>query len=323
MRSSLLPVLGALCALPITTAGAQQPANGARVLASFTGERFLTDPHVSNDGRFVLLATRRSLDVYEVATRRSTKLVDGATSGLHWSPKGDRVAWAMEGDGGVGSYVWTIAVDPKTAAPKGAAQRVSTGQGSAPAISFDGQWIAYAAPESDQPAFFSGLRPNRLVIVPVTGGPERVIARSETWFGSLHWSPDGKSIYLEGSMVGTPKAVVTKVYLDGRKPEVVRAIGEDRGEWFTGMTSDRRHMVLVPAKGQMTPSDRAIVTDTAGKEVGRAPLPVGLITEYDHVIGDSALVWVGFEDHRRLEIRPASGGAKACLAHVCCARVST
>ena len=154
---------------------AQRPASSPgdfRTLATFNIEPPAADPHVSPDGRFVLLGTSNELLVYEVASRRTRKLADGRSIYmLEWSAKGDRIAWTQAGDDGRTNYVWSMPLDPKTAVPTAPAQRVTVGQALQPAISVDGRWLAYAAPDSSQPGSASAFRNYHLSVVPVTGGP--------------------------------------------------------------------------------------------------------------------------------------------------------
>jgi Tol biopolymer transport system component len=305
---SLAPFVVAVLALPVIASNAQRPAPVAenfRTLATFTHGSYSADPHASPDGRFVLIAAPGELQVYEVATKSSRKLVDGAIEALAWSRTGDRIAFARLAEDGHTSQVWSMPLDPKTANPTGPAQRVSVGQGSQPSISFDGKWISFAAFDSNGVATSHGPRSAHLSVVPVTGGPEKVIAHYKGWFDNAVWSADGKSIYINGTVVGGKTTAVSKLFLDGRAPEVIRP-GE--AEWFAGMTADRRHLVLVPAKRRVAAGDRASIIDTTGKEIGRVPLPVGAITAYNGVLGDSALLWVAYKDLKRIEIRPTKGG---------------
>jgi Tol biopolymer transport system component len=294
--------------LPAVAALAQQatarPAT-FRTLATFDSQPS-ADPHVSPDGRFVLLSTGRDLQVYEVATKRMRKLVESRSiDHLEWSRAGDRIAWTQAGDDGRTNYVWTMPMDAKTATPSGPAQRVTPRESAQAAISLDGRWLAYAAPDSVRPGSTLPIRDRQLVVVPITGGPERVLAHIEGGWEYARWSADGKSIYVSGGVVGGKKASITKVYLDGRAPEVVRPGTE---EWFPGMTADRRYLVMVPAKNPIAAGDRAIIVDTTGKEVGRVPLPEGTANHYDDVLGDSALVWLVTTERRSIEIGSTNGG---------------
>ena len=301
-------LVAALVALPVVASSAQRPAPSGtfRTLANFTIESPAPDPHVSADGRFVLLGRGSQLQVYEVATKRTTTLAEGrGIDWLEWSRRGDRVAWTQLGDDGRTNYVWTMPVDPKTATPTGPAQRVTVGQSQQPSISQDGRWLAFGAPDSLGASSHLGLRGAHLSVVPITGGPERVIAHFKGGFEVARWSADDKAIYVGGTVVGERDAVVSKVYVDGRRPEAVRT---GSAEWFTGMTADRRHLVLVPATTRVGAADRAIVIDTTGREIGRVPLPEGTVTQYDDVLGDSALVWVTLTRRTAIEIASLRGG---------------
>jgi Tol biopolymer transport system component len=297
-----------LPALPATLVAQRSAASPGsfRTLATFELESPAPEPHVSPDGRFVLLGKANELLVYELTSKRTRKLADArGVDMLEWSRKGDRIAWVQVGDDDRTNYVWTMPVDPKTAVPSGPAQRVTPGPATQPAISLDGRWIAYAAPDSIQPGTTSAFRNQRLSVVPITGGPERVLAHFEGGFDYARWSADGKSIYVNGTVVGGKRAVVTKIYLNDRQPEVIRP---ENAEWLAGMTADRRHLVLVPARARIALGDRAIVIDTTGREVGRVQLPPGTVNEYDDVLGDSALVWVALKERKSIEIGSMDGG---------------
>jgi Tol biopolymer transport system component len=275
-----------------------------RTLASFT-ERLAGDPHVSPDGRFVLFATRSELRVLNLATRQSSKLVDGETWSLAWSPNLDRIAWVRGDADGKGQYVWTMPIDPKTASSRGPAQRVTMGRSNTPAISPDGKWIAFQAPDSGVTGNASGLAPHHVSIVSVTGGPEQVIASFDATVEGENWSADSKSLFVSAAPRGLPAANLSRIYLDGRPPQIIR---RDKREWFPGMTSDHAHIVVVPSRNPIGVGDEAIVLDTTGKELGRAQLPVGTIHEYDAAI-DSSLVWVWLKTRHAVDILGPNGTA--------------
>lgn len=296
-RLRFMPVLvGALLLHSAVLAAQQAPAR--RVLASFNGDSVQTF-NASPDGRFVALSTTSELRMYEVATRQSWHLADGEGWELSWSPRGDRIAWVRGGDDGSGEYVWTMEVDARTGKARGPAQRVTIGQGEFPSFSPDGRLLAFAAIDS------GGGR--NLSVVPVTGGPERVVARFSSFFEGTYWSTDGRTIYTWGPTPGDRANTygMLKIRVDGGAPEMIR-----RGsEWPVGMTADRRHFIVVPAKARVAAGDQATVIDTAGREVGHVPLPVGDEINYDAVLGDSAFVWLTITDRRTLEVRPVAGGS--------------
>ena len=299
-RRCLVALLAACLFLPGRMSG--QGPETFRALASFS-ERLAGDPHVSPDGRFVLFGTRSELRVLNVATGQSTKLADGEAWSLAWSAKMDRIAWARGDADRKGQYVWTMPIDPKSAASKGPAQRVTMGPSKYPAISPDGKWIAFQAADSGVTGNFAGLAPHHLSIVPVTGGPERILASFDEGIEGEHWSADSKSLFVPAAPRGLPKATLSRVYLDGRPTQIIRA---EKPEWVPGMTSDHAHIVVVPAHSPIAVGDAAIVLDTTGKELGRAQLPVGTVHEYDAPI-DSSLVWVWIKTRHAIDILGPSG----------------
>ena len=296
LRLRLVPIIGAVALHSAALVAQQAPV--LRTLASFSGDSFFEGAvQPSPNGRFVLLGTRTNLRMYEVASRQSWNIVEGYARAPSWSPRGDMIAFVRPGDGGSGGYLWAMPVDANTGRARGPGQRVTIGQGDYAEFSVDGRWIAFAGYDSAQ-------SPRYLAIVPATGGPERVLARPNGGLVSLNWSADGRTIYSAAPAPGINGWSILKFRVDGGAPEVIRS----RDEWIAGMTADRRYLILVPAKWQMTAGDQGTVIDTTGREVGHFPLPVGP-TRLSGVLGDSALVWATFTDHRRLEVRSVAGGS--------------
>jgi Tol biopolymer transport system component len=293
--------------LLVSTSLLAQARQEPRTLASFATQ-FASGPKPSPNGRFLLYGTRADLRIYEVATRQSRKIADGRGWELAWSPKGDRIAWVRDGDEGVGEFIWTLAVDPQTATPREAPQRVTLGQGEFPAISLDGKWMAYVAPDTEALGSTNGLLPHHLAIVPVTGGPDRVLTHFKRGAESLNWSADGKTVYL-GTTTADSKLSVLKVPISGGPVQVVRS----GSEFMVGMTADRTRIVMVPAKGRVAPGDSATVVDTTGRVLARVPLPVGTPMSYEGLIGDTSIVWIDVDNRRRIEVKALANGAALAL----------
>jgi len=296
-RVHLASVLVSALVLHPTALAAQQGAV-LRTLASFSADSvFEGAVSPSPNGRFVVLGTRTTLRMYDVARRHSWNLFDGYARTPNWSPSGDMIAFVRPGDGGSGSYLWAMPVDANTGRPRGPAQRVTIMQGDYGQFSVDGRWIAFSGSDSAQ-------APPYLAIVPATGGPERVLARfPNRSLSAFEWSADGKAIYVAAPAPGTTVSSITRIPVDGGAPVVIRS----RDEWIAGMTTGRRFLVLVPAKRQMMAGDQGTVIDTAGREVGRFALPPGP-TASRGFLRDSALAWVTISDVRGLEVRPVNGG---------------
>jgi dipeptidyl aminopeptidase/acylaminoacyl peptidase len=286
-------VMGALALHAAVLASQRAPT--LRTLASFSGDS-VRSLDTSPNGRFVVQSTASNLRMYDVATRQSWTLADGPVGGLNWSPRGDMIAYTRPGDDGSVRHVWVMPVDGKTGKARGPAQRVTVGQGQYPSFSLDGRFIAFSAHDSGAAAHLS--------IVPVTGGPERVLAHFPGGFESIYWSANGGSIYLN---LWTPKTNLRsqmKVRVDDGAVQVIRS----KDEWIAGMTADRRHLVLVPAEDRVSPGSQATIIDTTGREVGHVPLPAGDRVNYGEVLGDSALIWHSITDRTLLEMRPVTGG---------------
>lgn len=293
-RLRLVPIVVGAIALHSAVLGGQK-VPVLRTLASFSGDSLLSYD-VSPNGRFVSRSTSTHLLMTDVASQQSWILADGRVRSLNWSPRGDMIAYTRAGDDGSKDYVWVIPVDPNTGKARGPAQRVTVGAGYSPSFSLDGRFLAYCVYDSAETSHLS--------IMPATGGPERVLARFPGGFEGIYWSANGGSIYLN---LWTPKTNMRSQIKVRVADGAVEVVGE-RDAWIAGMTADRRHLVLVPAAGTVTLGAQGTVIDTAGREVGHVPLPVGDRINYDGVLGDSALIWLSITDRTVLEMRPVAGG---------------
>lgn len=276
----------------------KQTTSAFPVLARFAGDSSASQLSVAPNGQLISMVVGKEFRVLHVASKRSWKIADLPLGDFVWSPKSDRLVWSRGAENNSQEFLWTITINPQTGTPIGSAQRISVGPGSSPSISLDGKWVAYQSGDRSDVK-----TPLRLVVIPIEGGPEREIAR----FGGLeemHWSRDGQSLYLKAGDRGA-HWTLTKAFVDGRPPI---QIPEPAKSWFAGMTADRTRLIFVAAKGRVAEGDQATLIDTLGREVGRVPLPVGAITQYDGVIGDSLLVWEPSHERRQLVIQPLAGG---------------
>lgn len=287
-------VVGALALLSAALQGQKVPA--LRTLASFSADS-LRSYDVSPNGRFVARSTSTHLLMTDVGGRQSWILADGRVGSLNWSPRGDMIAYTRAGDDGSKNYVWVMPMDPATGKARGPAQRVTVGPADYPSFSLDGRLLAYWA--------FDTPETTHLSVVPVTGGPERILARFPGGFDSIYWSANGGSIYFN---LWTPKTAL-RSQIKVRVEDGAVGVVSERDAWIAGMTADRRHLVLVPAAATVLPGSQATVIDTTGREVGRVPLPVGDRINYDGVLGDSTLIWLSITERSVIEMRPVAGGS--------------
>ncbi len=297
-------ILATACALsvPAAAASARQPA-ALRTLATFSGDS-IQDFGVSPNGTFVLVSTKNALRMYDVAHQTSRELVKGHAEALTWATQGDRIAWT-QGTSAANVNVWSMPIDARTGKPRGAAQRITPGRSIGAAFSADGRWIAYTSVDST-----NGKRMQDAVgisMVPATGGPERVIAARYPSEGAA-WSADGKSLYVNGEAKTPAGWGIVKIRISDGAREL---LSTPPGELLVGMTADRRHLIT-SSHGKGNPvlaGDRATITDTAGRVLGRVPLPPGPAFGWPGALGDSAIVWVTTSDRAgALEIAPLAGG---------------
>ena len=290
-------------------ARAQQPAQVRTLVAGVPYE--VDIQAVSPNGKFVAQSTSKATEIYVTATHRTIHLLDigsDVISELVWSPASDRLAWSREVSGTKDRQIWTAAIDPSTGAVRGSMQRVSMGNATSPKFSSDGRSIAYSTPSAGSSSETRTWASGDLMIVPVAGGPARVVAHIPGTIWPSHWSADNKSIYVETmvpakSPAPSPIRSILKVQSDNGATEVLRT---GQIEAILGVTSDRRFAVVLTS---ITAAGfGATIIDADGKEVERVQMPAGADGGIG-VLGDSALVIrVNDRPHRVLEIRPLAGG---------------
>ena len=216
-------------------------------------------PAVTRDGRRIYyLKDSTELYLYDRTTRQSSHVlanVHGAGWGnLAVSPAGDRLAFCRMSEDGDGPYLWTVTLDP-AGLPNAAPRRVSTVKAVVPTFSPDGQSIAFAAA--------GGRTAKNLVVVPVSGGPERTLAETEGDIVPIRWidkdSIDFGVSFTERKDAG--KHGIYRVALSGGAPRlVVRTGGWGAGP---GLSPDGRFIVASDSTW-----DSVVVVTTAGKRLG-------------------------------------------------------
>jgi len=310
IRRSALLLTPALL-LPLATAAAQRPSpprTAFPVIAQFDDDTPFIGGSISPDGRF-MVSGKDSIMLRVLKTGRVIKLANGTGESFAWASRMNRIAWVRGGDGPNGNnvqYVWSMPIDSASGTSRAAPQRVSSGPASFPGVSADGAMLAYVANDQRATGRSPGAAPFRLVAVDANGGPERVLAHALNGLDTPWWSRDGQSVYVAGLLADSTRGVVIKTFLDGRKPQIIRA---DVSEWFAGMTPDRLRLITVPQGGSVAAGARALVMDTTGRELWTVPLPEGATSIYDGPIGDSTLVWENSTRSTTLVIRALDGGS--------------
>jgi dipeptidyl aminopeptidase/acylaminoacyl peptidase len=139
--------------------------------------------------RSYYLAAPGEVRLYTHVQRTSTVVVRGIAWDFAVAPTHDVIVYTRGGAGRTERFVWAVALDPQTGLAKGSEYRLSRNQGDVPSPSPDGKWVAFARDDTN------GVGQS-VVVVPVRGGTERVVAGPfTTSIDHIRWTPDGKSLY--------------------------------------------------------------------------------------------------------------------------------
>lgn len=301
-KLKLYRVIALLLMSPVVEAGAQE-APPFRVLDRVPRSDDGWTHTVSPSGRFIIQAHKDSLFIRHIPDRRRIFLATGSADDFAWSARSHRLAWIKYEAERVG-YVWTVSVDPATGRLQGAPQRVSVTAASKPSVSADGNSIAFVGKKQS-----AGAGDIPLHVIPATGGPAREVARLQS-VDALMWSPDGRSIYLSGSINNPRGEELLQLYLDGRSP---RQVPKKKDHWVIGLSADGTRFALA---SYATRQPMLVVTDTLGNELGAAPLPTGNVFQFEGVLGDSAVVWATARESRSLTAHSVANRSRRNLARV-------
>jgi Tol biopolymer transport system component len=145
---------------------------------------------VTADGKRTYLVTAvGELLLYRPDDKATTRLVAGPVWDLDVSPARNAVAYTKAGAERGDQHVWVQPLDPATGVVRGAERQLGTSSSDGPSISPDGKSVAFGR---DDP---SGVG-QTLVVVPLDGGGERVVApRGASSLSTIRWTPDGKTLY--------------------------------------------------------------------------------------------------------------------------------
>ena len=253
MRPRLLPLLALALIAPLSPSTAQiiRPVTGA--IAQGEGVYELT---ATASGRLYYVTAKGDLWMHDRGGREPTKLRAFEGWDIHVANNGSVLAFTKSGEGDKGEFVWTMPLDPKTGLPAGPERRASTWEGDAPRLSPDGRSIAfdgYGAP---------GPKGDHLVVVPTSGGPERVVASPKVGIDNIRWTPDGKALYFgAGPARGhfDEPTMIQRVSIAGGDPVVV---ARGNSSW-PGLSPDGKLLAF----RDTGLSRRVVITDTLGRRI--------------------------------------------------------
>jgi dipeptidyl aminopeptidase/acylaminoacyl peptidase len=155
--------------------------------------------HFKEDGEGYLGNRRRHLYLFEVESKKIDQLTTGKFSETNpsWSPDGQSIAFVSERgtdpDKENDSNIYVVEARV-TAQPK-QLTKFAGPDGGRPAWSPDGKVIAYL--QGSEPKYYAYSQ-NKLALVPVAGGEERVLtAALDRAVGSPVWASDGTSLLVQ------------------------------------------------------------------------------------------------------------------------------
>jgi Tol biopolymer transport system component len=180
-------------------------------------------PKVSPDGRWIVYAERAgaaaTAELRLISVKGGEPIV--LTSGKydmapHWFPTSDRIAFYSDAVDGV----MTIAIDPRSGAPRGPAQRITLEPAAWPnPVSPDGRWIAYRVWANEGAEQGMALK-----IVPARGGNARTLIRLPRKPQLRFWSKDSRYVYFEWRDPADAPRKLWRVAIDGGAPQVVEKV---------------------------------------------------------------------------------------------------
>lgn len=272
MPRAVLSLVALFSAVAAPDGLAQGPQLARRI---FSSDSISTSaPTISPDGRWLVFTRPLS----EQESRLMIAPVSGgdardllAVPGFHgrplFTPAGDRLLFVStiprRGAADDGNYVMAAPFDSRTGSLSGAPRQVTVdgirvGPLLAPAISPDGQWVAYVACCTGFP----------IRIVPVTGGNARTLAEPPEGRRPQHlsWAPDGR--HLTYLVQEPPHFLRMRVSREGGAPTVMTRSTEPLGR----LLPDHRYSIAVERSGSGRMGRLRLLT-AAGVPVGEADVP--------------------------------------------------
>ena len=205
--------------------------------------------------------------MYDRRTRTASRVSDVVAWDLALAPADDALVYTKAGETRRDQDVWLVSLLPTTGLTAGEARRLSSGSGDVPAISPDGKWVALARDDAN------GVGQS-VVLVPVNGGSERVVAANlPSAVSAMRFTPDSKTLYfgvnppvpftcaescLTGARESRPQATIRRVDVDGKSLETVVTVGSP----FPGLSPDGRFLAF----RDTGTSRRFVVSDAQGRD---------------------------------------------------------
>ena len=260
----------------LSLAAQQSPAPAAKAMpgilpADAKGDAFVLAPDAS---RTYYVNSAGEVRLYDIKAKTTAKIADGPAWDLNLARSGAAILYARRGDGPSDRFIWVSQLDPKTGLAVGAARRVSASQGDVPSLSPDGTQVAFAKDAA------SGVGQS-VVIMPLSGGTERVLVSGMPSIDHIRWSVDGTTIFFGVNPPPSCEPEWSCLPLErdaSKQPGTIRRVPVAGGPATVVVTATRAGMpglspdgTLIASVDPKTPRVLAL-SDPTGRAIGTAPI---------------------------------------------------
>lgn len=271
---ALLASISGASALPLAAQGAGQAVRTIepQFTRLFGSDSLQVDlPVLSPDGRWLVFgsyhAESNNLWLAAASGGEPVRLTTGpyADHGAVFFPSGDRIAFPSDRPAAPGNpqrYVVVMPFDSRTGRAAGTPRQVSLEPSGIPAVSPDGEWIAYGARQDTAV---------KVMVIPSSGGTARELARFPGPWGpaNLAWSADGANVYFTLRHAGSDLRSFMQVPAAGGRTEELGT-----ATWAARAMNGSRRLVLLRGASEMPNQEQVYEIATfEGRSVARFTAP--------------------------------------------------
>ena len=301
-----LLLLAAASLLDRSAAAAQAAPLARPIYSSDSVDVTIGSPTISPDERWLVFVRSISNQETRVMIRplaggepRELVTQKGYFSSPRFTPAGDRILMGSDlprRDAGDANYYLVGApFDSRSGTLSAPLRQISLdpfemGPTHAPAVSPDGQWVAYM----EQPT-------RALKVVPITGGSSRTLSDKEPGFAWQSWTPDGRAVVYETrERDGFTRK---RVSLDGGAPVVLLRSKESLGP----LTPDHRYSVGLQSGSQTRPWILKLY-GADGHSVGEVSIPSRIWARAGFAVNGKYLLGTRSNAVAPIKLVPVAGG---------------
>jgi Tol biopolymer transport system component len=307
MRLSFV-IAGALAITLAGQAAAQTPLSNPTVRTVLdVGSQWVNGIAVPASDRFIAYVQDSTITVHNRGTGRKYAIravvAQNDNSAIAVSRSGNLLTFARSDDANGGPFVWTQALDSLTGEPRGTPRRISVVKSRESAPSSDGRLVAFIADDGNHNAVTGGTR---LIVVPATGGTERVLDSAPNGLGQPRWSADGEWIYYE------KRPRVMRVSSRGGAPVELAETGR-----FIDVSPDGKHLAFYSGPTIWNQGDHTLnVARVDGTIIARLTADVWWNRPFTWSASGQSLLAVNAFKPARMRSLPVAGGTASNLPFI-------